>query len=101
MRSSQTAQQRQLRKTVVTTTSLVAEIPYYQPLEFEELDLSFLEPKRGLKPKAKARVASKMHVDKVNLLVQVVGARNIPLRSEALDTAAMKKGGRYSTLLSC
>jgi hypothetical protein len=82
VRSSATAQTRTLRKKHMLTSSVVAETAYYQPMELEEMDLSFLEPKRGLRPRPMQRVPHAMHVEKIQLLVQVVGGRNVPLRSE-------------------
>jgi hypothetical protein len=50
----------------------------------EELHLeNLLERKRELKPKVKPRAPLTTQISSCELLVQVVGAKNIPLRSEA------------------
>jgi hypothetical protein len=82
VRSSNIAQSRRKSKKKVVTSAAVAETVYFIPPE--EPDLSDLLPdkKRSLKPTSQPRTAMTMHVEKCNLLVQVVGARNIPLRSD-------------------
>jgi hypothetical protein len=53
-------------------------------ITMEELHLeNLLERKRELKPKVKPRAPLTTQISSCELLVQVVGAKNIPLRSEA------------------
>lgn len=82
VRNSNIAQSRRKTKKKLMTSATVAETVYF--VAPEEPDLADLIPimKRALKPAAQPRTAMSMHVDKCNLLVQVVAARNIPLRTE-------------------
>jgi hypothetical protein len=80
VRNSQTALHRNKRKKKLATSSVVIETNY---LEMEEVQLgALLERKRSLRPKVKARAAVSIQIDSCELLVQIVGAKNIPLRSE-------------------
>lgn len=99
VRNSNVAQSRRKTKKKLLTSATVAETVYFVPPE--EADLADLIPamKRSLKPDAQPRTAMTMHVDKCNLLVQVVGARNIPLRNmvntseDAGKGSSPRKGG--------
>ena len=80
VRSSQTASSRQKKKPHFATPSVVVETDY---LQFEEAQLGDCFGRlRRLHPKPKYREAASIQVDKCELLVQIVGAKNIPLRAE-------------------
>ena len=81
VRQGRVAQAVRSRKKV-TTTGTVAEVQYFAPVELENLDSLLPDRKRALRPDAKPRQPSTMQVERCNLLVQVVGARNVPLREE-------------------
>lgn len=53
----------------------------------KQLDL--FERRRSLHPKVKVRTPVSVQLDKCELLVQVVGAKNIPLRTEHDPLAGM------------
>lgn len=80
VRSSQTASSRQRKKPHFVTSSVVVETDYLQFEEAEVVDC--FGRLRRLHPKPKYREAASIQVDKCELLVQIVGAKNIPLRSE-------------------
>jgi hypothetical protein len=92
VRNSSVAQARRKTKKKLSTSATVAETVYFIPPE--EADLADLIPamKRSLKPDAQPRTAMTMHVDRCNLLVQVVGARNIPLRAMVDSDEGAGKG---------
>jgi len=80
VRSSQTASSRQKKKPHFVTSSVVVETDY---LQFEGAEfVDCFGRLRRLHPKPKYREAASIQVDKCELLVQIVGAKNIPLRSE-------------------
>ena len=74
------------------TSSAVAEKVYFERPDQPDLSDLIPEKRRSLKPTTKPRSAMSMHVDKCNVLVQVVGARNIPLRSLKGDKDANARG---------
>lgn len=95
VRASFTALARRVQKKHLTTASVVIETDYFpdvQPLDvLEEL---FHIRRRVLKPRAKERVPETMDIDYCEMLVQVVGARNIPLRgSNGSDNNSTVQGG--------
>jgi hypothetical protein len=94
VRQSQVAQSVRSRKKL-STTSAVAEVAYFKPTEVLDLNKLFPEPKRGLRPITKDRQPTTMQVQKCYLLVQVVGARNVPLREERTQNSALT--GRASS----
>ncbi|CAM9309130.1 unnamed protein product [Chrysoparadoxa australica] len=82
VRNSKTAQARQRQKKRATLTNVLKEVPV------PELDLGggglgdLLPPKkRALRPRPKARTATAIQVDSCRLLIQIIGARNIPVRA--------------------
>jgi hypothetical protein len=91
VRSSQTALSRKKKKKNYVTSSVVVETDYITLEELELFDL--FERKRSLHPKVKARVPVSVQIDKCELLVQVVGAKNVPLRSEHDGMAALSGAG--------
>jgi hypothetical protein len=82
VRGAAAALDKTARKKTLVTSSVVAETDYFETTK-EEMDLALFARKRDLKPKAKKRIPQAMHVDRCELLVQVVGAKNVPLRAEA------------------
>ena len=58
---------------------------YFQPLALANLDHLLPEPRRSLRPQQKTRAATTMQVQRCEVLVQVVGARNVPIREESTD----------------
>jgi hypothetical protein len=70
-----------LRRKKVVTDSVVASTDYFSPKEAEPIDL-IPARKRALHPKVKQRLPGALQVTACEVLVQVVGARNIPLRAE-------------------
>ena len=97
VRNSSTAQARHMLRKTITTSSAVAETSYFRPLMEIDLENILPEKKRSLKPKPIARTTTAMHVSKASLLVQVVAARNIPLRSE-VDSRASTTGVANSSM---
>jgi coiled-coil and C2 domain-containing protein 2A len=95
VRSSQTAQSRKKKKKNFVTSSVVIETQYVELESIEFIDL--LERRRALRPKVITRAPLSVQIDKCDLLVQVVGAKNIPLRTEhdgmAAGTAAGARPG--------
>ena len=80
IRNSQTVLSRKKKKKNFITSSVVVETDY---LKLQEVELfNILERKRSLHPKVKIRVPVSVQVDKCELLIQIVGAKNVPLRSE-------------------
>ena len=65
---------------VVTTGDLVAETDYSFEFEFFQLEKMIPERVRSLKPTPKVRTPQSLQVGNCNLLVQVVGCKNVPLR---------------------
>jgi hypothetical protein len=92
VRNSHTAVSRRHRRKKMMTASAVAETDYYTR---DERESSTILParKRALKPKAKVRAALAMEVSRCDLLVQVVGAKNIPLRVEIDEEQFTATGG--------
>jgi len=82
VRSSSTLQTRHFLRKTISTSAAVAETAYFRPLVEIDLETLLPEKKRSLKPKAAVRSTTAMHVNKASILVQVVAAKNIPLRSE-------------------
>lgn len=96
VRNSHTALTRQHTRKKFFTSSAVAETDYYHVDEWDDIEL--LPPrKRALRPKAKVRTAQSMEVSKCDLLIQIVGARNVPLRAE-IDEEQFTSTGGLSTL---
>ena len=59
------------RKKTVATESFVAESDYFELVPMEEVDLSFLDRRRALRPRAVRRAPIGLNIDKCNVLVQV------------------------------
>jgi hypothetical protein len=92
VRNSHTALTRQHRRKKFFTSSAVAETDYFHIDEWD--DIALLPPrKRALRPKAKVRTAQSMEVSKCDLLIQIVGARNVPLRAEIDEEQFTSSGG--------
>ena len=92
VRNSHTALTRQHRRKKFFTSSAVAETNYFHIDEWD--DIALLPPrKRALRPKAKVRTAQSMEVSKCDLLIQIVGARNVPLRAEIDEEQFTSSGG--------
>ena len=93
VRNSHTALSRRHRRRKMMTASAVAETEYFI---VDEKEGSILLPprKRALRPKAKLRTALSMEVTRCDLLVQVVGAKNVPLRVEINEEQFTASGGR-------
>ena len=82
IRNSKTALNRSVGNKGVTTSSVVVERDFFAA----ESEFSWIpERKRALKPVPMARVPVSMQVQGCEILVQIVGARNIPLREERDD----------------
>jgi hypothetical protein len=101
VRHSQVATDRKLNRKAITTSSVVAERDYLSfPAALDNND-GFLPPrKRALKPKPRPRIPMAQQVQACNILIQVVGARNIPLRvdvDEAEEAAAAARNGPSPT----
>lgn len=88
IRNSQTARTRKRKKKNFLTSSVVIEHNYLTLIQPEALPL-LLERRRALHPKPKARIPVAVQLDRCDLLVQVVAAKNIPLRTEL---EALKEG---------
>ena len=101
VRNSQTALTRKRKKKALVTSSVVVETDYFEMGPGSELP-EFLARKRELHPRPKVRTAMSMQVDRCDLLVQIVGAKNIPLRSEFDDVGglSMKKSGSKGALVA-
>ena len=92
VRDSHTALTKQHRKKKQSTASAVSETEYYLVDEMEEI--VFLPPrKRALRPKANVRTAQTMDILKCDLLIQIVGAKNVPLRVEIDEEQFTSTGG--------
>jgi hypothetical protein len=71
-------------KNKLKTSSVVLEINFIPNLQFIPMLLSHLfETRRELKPKQKERAPEIAIINACDLLVQVIGAKNIPLRIES------------------
>ncbi len=93
VRNSSTAQSKRARKKKLTTSAAVAETQYFFPIVEIDLENLLPEKKRSLKPKSQARAQTAMHVNQASLLVQIVGARNIPLRQATDDVGGQSDMG--------
>lgn len=92
VRNSHTALSRRHRRKKMMTASAVAETEYFVANEKEGPVL--LPPRRrALRPKAKVRTVMSMEVTRCDLLVQVVSARNVPLRMEIDEEQFTVSGG--------
>lgn len=91
VRQGQVAQAVRGRKKL-TTTGAVSEVKYFTPNEPMSIADLIPEPRRGLRPLAKPRQPSTSAIKACNILVQVVGARNVPLREEVAPTNAKVPG---------
>ncbi|CAM9781135.1 unnamed protein product, partial [Laminaria digitata] len=81
VRDSRTAQARRQALKRVTYASVVHEEPVPQlGLSFESGSI-FPEPKRALRPQPKERAAATVQLDECRLLLQIVSARNVPVRT--------------------
>jgi coiled-coil and C2 domain-containing protein 2A len=85
VRTSTVAQSRSQGKKKFSTSSTVAETMYFQVPDEVALETLLPQRKRSLKPSGTARTTNAMHVSDSRLLVQVISARNIPLRLDDED----------------
>ena len=81
IRNSQTAQSRLMKHRKLTTASVVIENDYFPPAEESDLSI-YIERKHSLRPRPQKRAPVSIQIDRCDLLVQVIGARNVPLRAE-------------------
>ncbi|CAM9238774.1 unnamed protein product, partial [Ectocarpus sp. 12 AP-2014] len=82
VRDSRTAQARRQALKRVTYSSVVQEGAVPQlGINFEGGSF-FPKPKRALRPEPKERAAATIQLDECRLLLQIVSARNVPVRSE-------------------
>ena len=101
VRSSMTAMTRKRMKRNLSTSSVVLEVDYFPEFEFPAAMI--LERKRELKPRPNRNLlvnrsnafSNEFLADTARLLVQVVGARNVPLRLVDVtdETAPTVAGG--------
>ena len=85
VRTSNVAQSRSQGRKKFSTSSTVAETSYFQLPDEVALETLLPQRKRSLKPSGTARTTNAMHVSDSRLLVQVISARNIPLRLDEED----------------
>lgn len=86
VRHSATVSSRKQHKKRLQTSSVVLEKNFFPELKFLPLLFSLLcERKRELKPKKKMRQPEIQKIESCDVLVQVIGAKNIPLRLEFND----------------
>lgn len=83
IRNSQIALSRKVQKKRLTTSSVVIETDYFPTIwaGVQYVEDMLLRRRRVLKPKPKERLPETMEVEHCDVLVQVVGARNIPQRN--------------------
>ncbi len=82
VRNSVTAlKKRNIRKSI-TTNNVIAEVQYFYPIVLDDVETLIPARKRELKPVPKVRVPQAVQVSHCDVLVQVVGAKNIPLRQD-------------------
>jgi hypothetical protein len=91
VQNSQTVSARTARKKQVSTAGVVLETDYFPPLEDVDLEI-VLAPVRRLQPKIQARPPPVVQIERCDLLMQIVAARNIPLRIE-YDVGGGGSGG--------
>lgn len=102
VRNSYTVTSRRVTKKKLKTASVVLEVNFVPRLDFLPLLLSALfARRRELKPKKKDRSPEVAVINACDLLVQVVGAKNIPLRIDFSPFGrdgpeAMAMSGRFS-----
>ena len=70
------------KHTSLCTSDLVAETDYTFQFEFFELEKIIPDRLRALKPVPKVRTPQATQVNSCNLLIQVVGCKNVPLRNQ-------------------
>ncbi|CAM9315544.1 unnamed protein product [Ectocarpus fasciculatus] len=99
VRDSHTAVSRQSKQKKVATNSVISEPIQIESTEFSFANLfkftEYFEPKRALKPKPTARKAASTILSSCDLLIQVVGGKNVPLRIN--DGASAAAGRRTAT----
>eukprot|EP01038_Epipyxis_sp_PR26KG_P007416 gene7416-10108_t len=81
IRNSRIIQSRNKHIKSYHTSTVVKEIDYLYMEPLQAIDAIF-ERKRSLKPKPKPRQVENMSINSCSLLIQVMGAKNIPLREE-------------------
>ena len=94
VRNSMTAlKKRNIRKSI-TTNNVIAEVQYFYPIVLDDVETLIPARKRELKPVPKVRVPQAVQVSHCDVLVQVVGAKNIPLRQDNGVTERSSKSRR-------
>ncbi len=99
VRNSVTAlKKRNIRKSI-TTNNVIAEVQYFYPIVLDDVETLIPARKRDLKPVPKVRVPQAVQVSQCDVLVQVVGAKNIPLRQNdtANESSKTRRGNRGSS----
>lgn len=98
VRSSQLAVKRRAQRPALSLAQVVRERQFFQRTErvdFAALMAMILPaPKRSLRPQAKPRQASTAQFEQCKLLIQLVGARNIPVRSQLEAGTSIAEGRR-------
>lgn len=93
VRSSQTVMMRNIKSKRITTGSAVAETQYFYPLTLDDIENIIPKRKRDLKPVARSRAPLSVQINNCDVLIQVVGARNVPLRNELDDGNRVTSSG--------
>ena len=92
VRDAHTAVNRRARKAVYTTASVVQETDYLPP-PAEEGEVNLLPPrKRALKPPTATRTPMAVSVTNVDVLIQIMGAKNVPQRNIMSENAVARRG---------
>ena len=74
----------------LSTRSVVDETDYFEPAESNDIwELLFPPAKRSLKPVAKHRKAEIKQVSNCDLLIQIVGGKNVPVRRDILISSTL------------
>jgi hypothetical protein len=101
VRDSHTSVSRQSKQKKIATNSVISEPIQIPDQEFSLASLfkftEAFERKRSLKPKARERKAASTILSSCDLLIQVVGSKNIPLRAQDAAAGEGKKGAATPT----
>jgi hypothetical protein len=95
IRNSQIALTRKMQKKRLTTSSVVIETDYFPTIwaGVQYVEDMLFRRRRVLKPKPKERLPETMEVERCDVLVQIVGARNIPQRNPERMLGLRIEGG--------
>jgi hypothetical protein len=91
VRSSKAVATRRGKKVAMSTFSIVSETPYFQPLVIDDIDVLIPKRKRNLRPDVKIRIPQALQVQSCDLLVQVIGAKSIPVRVDTISDTILNK----------